>query len=177
MIKNLPANWGDEGSIPGSERSPGEGNSNPLQYSCLENSMDKEPGGLQSTGLQRVRHHWATHEHLKIMKWQWFSILATSHRLPSSKTDISSHLLGPPLSFQRVCSSKLQTGIQPAEMQRGLSVQWHDCVRDAEQWPKWLHILLMSRGVGRSSCFGRGWYFLLVSWAGEKAKITYCKST
>ena len=124
MIKNLPANWGDEGSIPGSERSPGEGNSNPLQYSCLENSMDKEPGGLQSTGLQRVRHHWATHEHLKIMKWQWFSILATSHRLPSSKTDISSHLLCPPLSFQKVCSSKLQTGIQPAEMPRGLSVQW-----------------------------------------------------
>ena len=114
------------------------------------------------------------------MKWQWFRILATSHRLPSSKTDISSHLLCLPLSFQKVCSSKLQTGIQPAEMQRGLSVQWHDCIRDAEQWPKWLHILLMSRGVGRCSCFGRGWYFLLVSWAGEKAhsaaKIAYCKS-
>ena len=34
-------NEGDPGSIPGSERSPGEGNSNPLQYSCLENSMDR----------------------------------------------------------------------------------------------------------------------------------------
>ena len=32
---------GDPGSIPGLERSPGEGNGNPLQYSCLENSMDK----------------------------------------------------------------------------------------------------------------------------------------
>ena len=32
---------GDEGSIPGSGRSPGEGNGNPLQYSCLEDSMDR----------------------------------------------------------------------------------------------------------------------------------------
>ena len=41
MIKNLPANAGDEGSIPGSGRTPGEGNGNPLQYSCLENPMDR----------------------------------------------------------------------------------------------------------------------------------------
>ena len=40
MIKNLPANAGDEGSIPGSGRSPGEGNGNPLQYSCLENPIE-----------------------------------------------------------------------------------------------------------------------------------------
>ena len=36
-----------------------EGNGNPLQYSCLENPMDEEPGGLQSMGSQRVRHDWA----------------------------------------------------------------------------------------------------------------------
>ena len=41
MVKNLPANAGDVDSIPGSGRSPGEGNGNPLQYSCLENPMDK----------------------------------------------------------------------------------------------------------------------------------------
>ena len=35
-----------------SVKSPGEGNGNPLQYSCLENPMDKEPGGLQSMGSQ-----------------------------------------------------------------------------------------------------------------------------
>ena len=40
-VKNLPAIAGDLGSIPGSERSPGEGNGNPLQYSCLENPMDR----------------------------------------------------------------------------------------------------------------------------------------
>ena len=44
VVKNLPANAGDIGDaglIPGSERSPGRGNGNPLQYSCLENSMDR----------------------------------------------------------------------------------------------------------------------------------------
>ena len=47
---------GDPGSIPGSGRSPGEGNGNPLQYSCLENPWTKDPGGLQSIGSQRVGH-------------------------------------------------------------------------------------------------------------------------
>ena len=45
MVKNLPANAGDArdiGSIPGWGRSPREGNGNPLQYSCLENPMDRE---------------------------------------------------------------------------------------------------------------------------------------
>ena len=42
MVKNLPANAGDDSSIPGSERSSGEGNANPLQYSCLGNLMDRE---------------------------------------------------------------------------------------------------------------------------------------
>ena len=41
VVKNLPANAGDAGSIPGSGRSPGEGNGSPLQYSCLENPMDR----------------------------------------------------------------------------------------------------------------------------------------
>ena len=41
MVKNPPANAGDMGSIPGCRRSPGEGNGNLLQYSCLRNSMDR----------------------------------------------------------------------------------------------------------------------------------------
>ena len=44
VVKNLPANArdaGDERSLPGSGRSPGGGNGNPLLYSCLENSMDR----------------------------------------------------------------------------------------------------------------------------------------
>ena len=49
MVKNLPANVGDPGSIPGSRRSSGGGNGNPLEYSCLENSMDR--GIWQATVL------------------------------------------------------------------------------------------------------------------------------
>ena len=44
LVKNLPANAGDArdpGSIPGLERSPGEGNGNPVQYSCLGSPMDR----------------------------------------------------------------------------------------------------------------------------------------
>ena len=41
VVKAPPANTGDASSIPGSERSPREGNGNTLQYSCLENSMDR----------------------------------------------------------------------------------------------------------------------------------------
>ena len=40
VVKNLPANAGDTGLIPGSERSPGEGNGNRLQYSSLKDPMD-----------------------------------------------------------------------------------------------------------------------------------------
>ena len=45
--KESACNAGDPGSIPGSGRPPGEGNGNPLQYFCLENSMDR--GAWQST--------------------------------------------------------------------------------------------------------------------------------
>ena len=58
--KESTCNEGDWGVIPGSGRSPGEGNGYPLQYSCLENSMDREAGRLQSMGSQRVGHNWVT---------------------------------------------------------------------------------------------------------------------
>jgi len=47
VVKNLPASAGDLGSIPGLGRSPGGGNGNLLQYSCLENRMDR--GAWQAT--------------------------------------------------------------------------------------------------------------------------------
>ena len=49
-VKASACNAGDLGSIPGLGRSPGEGNGNPLQYSCLENSVMEEPCGLQFMG-------------------------------------------------------------------------------------------------------------------------------
>ena len=64
VVKNLPASVGDMrnvGSIPGSGRSPGGGHGNPLQYSCLENPMDR--GAWQATvhrlaqSLKRQQQH------------------------------------------------------------------------------------------------------------------------
>ena len=66
MVKNLPANAGDLGSIPAWERQPGKGNSNPLQYSCLENSMDKGPWQASAHGVIKVKHNLATKQQLKI---------------------------------------------------------------------------------------------------------------
>ena len=54
--KGSACNTGDTGSVSGWEDSPGEGSGNPLQYSCLGIPWTEDPGGLQSTGLERVRY-------------------------------------------------------------------------------------------------------------------------
>ena len=56
VVKNLPANAGDirdTGLIPGSGRCPGGGHSNPLQYSCLENPMDRGVGQATVHGVPK----------------------------------------------------------------------------------------------------------------------------
>ena len=58
--KESACNSGDPGLIPGSERSPGEGNGNPLQYSCLENPMDRGAWRATVHEVARVRHDLAT---------------------------------------------------------------------------------------------------------------------
>ena len=58
MVQNLPAKAGDVrdmGLIPGLGRSPGEGNGNPLQYSCLENSMDRGAWRVTVHGITKNR--------------------------------------------------------------------------------------------------------------------------
>ena len=55
-LKASACNVGDLGSIPGSGRSPGEGNGNPLLYSCLENPMDGGAWWATIHGSQRVGH-------------------------------------------------------------------------------------------------------------------------
>ena len=67
MVKNLLASAGDTGSIPGTGRSPGEGNGNPLQYSCLGNPIDR--GAWQATVhrvAERVRHNLVTKQQLLV---------------------------------------------------------------------------------------------------------------
>ena len=68
--KESACNAGDLGSITGSGRSPGEGNGDPLQYSCLENPMDR--GAWQATvhGVVRVGRDLAT-EAKQLLKIKW----------------------------------------------------------------------------------------------------------
>ena len=55
VVKNLPANAREAGSIPGSGRFPGIGNNNPLQYSYLENSMDRKAWQATVHGVAKSR--------------------------------------------------------------------------------------------------------------------------
>ena len=58
VVKNTPANagdTGDTGSVPGFRRSPGGGNGNPLQYSCLENPMDRGAWGATVNRVAKSR--------------------------------------------------------------------------------------------------------------------------
>ena len=58
LVKNLPVNAGDirdTGLLPGLGRSPGEGNGNPLQYSCLEESMDRGAWWATVHGVSRTQ--------------------------------------------------------------------------------------------------------------------------
>ena len=81
--KESACHAGDLGSVPGSGRSSGEGNGNPLQYSCLENPMDREPGRLHSVGSQRVRREQLTL--LLLLLWKpgpnfWLSQKSVFHK-------------------------------------------------------------------------------------------------
>ena len=79
MVKNLPANAGDMGLIPGLGRSPGGENGNPFQYSCLENSMD--------------RGAWWGISHRVAKSWTWLSmhtccVLLHTDLIPKKKKNI-----------------------------------------------------------------------------------------
>ena len=68
VVKNPPANAGDgrdAGSIPGLGRPPGEGNSNPLQYSCLENSIDRGAWGAIVHVVAKSQTQLSVHTHFK----------------------------------------------------------------------------------------------------------------
>ena len=75
--KESACNAGDPGSIPGSGRSPGEGNGNPLQYSCLENPIDRRAWRATVHGSQRIIHNWVTNTFTSLFPWlgedDWWS--------------------------------------------------------------------------------------------------------
>ena len=84
-VKSSASNAGDPGSIPGSGRSPGEGNGNPLQYSCLENPMDRGAWWATVHGVPKSRTWLSnftftfTFQSQSLMKWVLFCILVGCH--------------------------------------------------------------------------------------------------
>ena len=86
VIKNPPANSGDLGLIPGWGRSPGEGNGDPLQYSCPENPKDRGAWRLQPMGSKRVGHNLATKQQQRVYD---FSSVAQSCPALCDPTDCS----------------------------------------------------------------------------------------
>ena len=91
MVKNLPANAGDtrdKDSIPASGRSPEEGHGNPLQYSCLQNPMDKGAWGTtvhgvtkSRTRLKQLSMHTHRSERFEQMMFFKLWILEVTHRV------------------------------------------------------------------------------------------------
>ena len=68
MVKNLPANAGDVGLIPGLGRSPGERNGNPLQYSSLGNTMDRGAWWATVHGATKGRARLSMHLAIKMVR-------------------------------------------------------------------------------------------------------------
>ena len=107
VVKNLPANTGDTGSIPRGGRSPGEGHGNPLYYSCLENSVDRVAWRATVHGVAResdmteclsTAQHWEACPDcwslLNSAPWHHFLQLYvnpadTWHNLPDIRSSIS----------------------------------------------------------------------------------------
>ena len=71
VVKNVPANAGDPGSIPGSGRSPGEGNDNPLQCAFLENSLDRGARQARVHGVTKSQIGLSTHAHRQLLRRNW----------------------------------------------------------------------------------------------------------
>ena len=107
VVKNSPANAGDTGWIPSPGRSPGEGNGNPLQYSCPKNPIDRGIWQATAMGSQRVRYNLVTEQqqrdkgqHTPLRSTQ--SCRPTANHESKSSQKISASDVTAALTFQHV---------------------------------------------------------------------------
>ena len=82
--KESACNSGEPGSIPGSGRSPGEGNGNPLQYSCLKNPIDRGVWRATVHGVTRIGHYLATKPPTTPILLKLFQKIAEAGKVPNS---------------------------------------------------------------------------------------------
>ena len=131
VVKNVPANAGDSGLIPSLERSPREGNGNPLQYSCLRNPIDRSLAGCSPRGHKRVGHDLATEQQCfpepSFLHFNFLIIAERQILLFSSPPLFSSEPLAiPPCPFLMPPSSSPDQGPQwvSACLQEGRECSW-----------------------------------------------------
>ena len=154
--KNLPANAGgvrNAGSIPGSERSPGVGSADPLQYAWLGNSMNSGAGQAPVQGLQNVGHG-STHVHARSLSWWTGSRLLPGKKGQTILPQPGQHLKPLPLT-------KLNHTVN--------SRTWH-CLGNwaARAW--WVYTLLSSSFATYSRPKLQGWHSIKFCWLKEKKK-------
>ena len=145
-IEESAQNVGDLGSIPESGRSHREGNGYPFRYSCLENSMTEEPGGLQPLGSQRVGHDWLTISLLLFRKWVQLHPPHCSHH--------HQHLPPPQLHYYENIVKKILQ-ITSFQANTGTWFYW-----SAADTTRWTHVSILTTsgltlisGIYRSSIF------------------------
>ena len=122
MVKNPLPNAGDASDMglgPGSGRSSREGNGNTFQYSCLENPMDRGPGGLQSMGLQRVgRDEHARTASIPAWKIPWTEGLGGYSLWGCKELDMTEHARTSSIPAWKIPRTKVPGGLQSMGLQR-----------------------------------------------------------
>ena len=140
--KEFTCNAGDKGLILGSGRSPGEGNGNPLQYSCLGNPMDSGAWWATVCGVTRVRNYLATKQKWMRSLYNW--AVLQSHKIVIIKAS--------PNPKVRTSRAKAWTGIM-SQRQRAKT--------NDEYVHKWLTCLLVCSGMYYLLIIPHSLFFLL----------------
>ena len=122
VVKNLPVNSGDTSLISGSGRSPGGENGNPLQHSCLENSMDRGAWQAVLHGVAKSQKWPSTHTHMLSLGWGLWALLCSTQTFLVMR---ASPVVACGLSFPELCRVVVsQPGIPVPCIVRQILIPW-----------------------------------------------------
>ena len=124
-LKNLPVSAGDAGLISGSGRSHGEGNGNPLQYSCLENPLDRGTWRVLSMGVTKSWTRLSTHTAEQVIDKCLFNsysyrLFSRFYKFHYQQSFLNPHLPQYTFSFQSLCKGFTCINIIPFNSQSAI---------------------------------------------------------
>ena len=140
LVKNTPVNAGDLGSIPGSGRSLGEGNGNPLKYSCLENPMDR--GAWWAT---------VTRSQTWLSDWSCMHACITSYKYVKSATPMNTVINWNSLWDERVTEIEKESWSHFASNENVILMVWMMRLWSSVSWERQSDCLLGEGGLKQSS--------------------------